>query len=430
MLLGAGIGALFGRRPATRVIGAAIGAATVGAGALYTTTYQVVTGKKWVPARRRREWELEQYMDVLKYVKYKRLYEYERKRALEEEGFDVQKYFEARDKHKELVKARKRALMEAKRAIQKLKEDQTDELFRILEKYNIRLAVEDDKKRARKAVKRPEQKAAAQEVERANALAQAETGEANEQEKAKRVQRSFDELKKLAIKSINAELASLKTSSEVSEEDLPVRARRAIAYYRQMKQTMYGYEPGEPLGDFIVALPKKERRYFRYFLKMPKWEYKQLKKVAPEWLFYGLAPAHGDRAPKKPKLEEYFKTHYLPDESWEGWRPDVDLEAVRVKLVDKMHLDPGEFDIWEEDELRAQQVPVRAPKMNMRTPGNAGEIAERLRRLLSAAGVEDIDVNVEPSDKAGIEVNMHMGYDMSRDLVEYINRDPAMLLAD
>jgi len=71
-------------KPAARIIGGVVG------GALGTTRALkgFITGEKWVPNRRKREWALDEYIDILQYIKQARLYDAARQSAIESEGID------------------------------------------------------------------------------------------------------------------------------------------------------------------------------------------------------------------------------------------------------------------------------------------------------------------------------------------------------
>lgn len=73
-----------GLHGAGRLIGAALGLA-LGVG---RSLYSAAKGQLWTPKRRRREWAVDEYADILNYVKYSRLYEQQRQRAIAEEGID------------------------------------------------------------------------------------------------------------------------------------------------------------------------------------------------------------------------------------------------------------------------------------------------------------------------------------------------------
>lgn len=368
------LGSLFGRNNYGRMVGAALGGSLVGAGVLYRKLYEIIEGKRWVPARRRKEWEMEEYIDILKYIKFRRLFEAAAKRAQEQEDFDVIEYIEAERKFKSEKKERLEELNWFKRRLYTGK-------------------VKNIKKELR-----------------ALGLEPAE---------------DIEELDKAAMRAVNQEIRAVQQSKYETEELPPISAA-ALEYYRQMRATMYAYEPGEPLSDFISALPKKERRYFRYFLQMPEEEYEKLKDVAPDWLFYGLAPARGDAPPPKPSLEEYFQNRFLPDENWQGWLPDVSLDDVRIKLAKHMVPDVRDVDIWPDDEARAMLSPAPAPQM-YRARERGHVLREKLESLLSASGIEDIETYLDPYDD-GLVIDVDLDWDVRSELIDLINNDPTILL--
>jgi hypothetical protein len=72
----------------------------------------LLTGQRWVPERRKREAEAEEYMDVLKYVKYTKLYNDARQQAIEKEGIDVEQISDLMGNIKEEAKYRQRTAWE------------------------------------------------------------------------------------------------------------------------------------------------------------------------------------------------------------------------------------------------------------------------------------------------------------------------------
>lgn len=109
------LGSLFRGSPGGRLKGFIAGA-TLGA-SLSTARVmnETITGETWIPKRRRKEREINEYFDVLEYVKYRGLYEKTRRIAIKEEGVDVAKVIEARNRQKYQNKREKRMLSGFKR---------------------------------------------------------------------------------------------------------------------------------------------------------------------------------------------------------------------------------------------------------------------------------------------------------------------------
>lgn len=72
-LITAGIGALFGRGPKERAAAALFGLTTGMAFSAYTNTKEVFTGERFIPKERKKQMALEEYADILSYVKNKSL---------------------------------------------------------------------------------------------------------------------------------------------------------------------------------------------------------------------------------------------------------------------------------------------------------------------------------------------------------------------
>jgi len=72
-LITAGIGALFGRRATTRAVGALVGFTTGTAYSAYNNAKEVFTGERFIPKERKKQMALEEYTDILSYVKNRSL---------------------------------------------------------------------------------------------------------------------------------------------------------------------------------------------------------------------------------------------------------------------------------------------------------------------------------------------------------------------
>ena len=121
-------------------------------------------------------------------------------------------------------------------------------------------------------------------------------------------------------------------------------------------------------------------------------ERKKILKIAPKYMRRALQSAYGMKVDKKENLTQYFKEHYLPDASWEGWQEGMNLKAVRTKLIQKHGFNMKEMNVWENDKAEADlygSVPL--PNMNYRTR-DALEVKSKLRSLLGSAGIKELDI--------------------------------------
>ena len=347
--IGAFVGSLFGRGTFGKLVGATIGGTTVAIGKGYAA-FNSNQDRAWRPERRIKQEALNEYVDTLKYVKNMRLYEQYKQKAKAEDHFDVETFENS---------------SEAKGISNKLKQQE-------LTNYKKRVKLDfknhmnfDFKYGAPKYVE--------------NGM-------------------TYNEV----IHGINKELAEIQSQRKVTKA--PLNAMKAIQFKQQADATMYGYEPGDSLVNIMTALPKKERQYFKHFMDAPEEEKDKILRIAPSYLRRALQSTWGMKVDEKPDLDEYFMQHGLPDENWIGWNEDVDMEDVKVKIVHKEKMDPGEFDIWHDTKRKADAVNIPVP--NMRATNSRGEAQMKLYRLLSHSGFEDIQMrhNSSYDSKADVSV--------------------------
>jgi hypothetical protein len=194
--------------------------------------------------------------------------------------------------------------------------------------------------------------------------------------------------KKQTISAINQEIAELQSQRKLTK--VPENALKAIEFKQAADQTMYGYNPGDSLVNIMSALPKKDRQYFKHFMDAPEEEKEKILRIAPSYMRRALQSVWGKPVDKKPTLNEYFMTHGLPDASWIGWSENTDMNDVKVKLVHKNGLDPGEFDIWEDNREKADAVNIPIPQMH--ATNNARQTQIRLQQLLGRNGYDNVQV--------------------------------------
>lgn len=359
--MGAFFGSRFGTSPYGRLIGAVIGGSVIGAGSLYREMEEAVTGEAWIPGRRKEEREVNEYFDMLKYVKYMGLYGQAAKES-QAAGFSVEEYLEREKGLGEYRSERKRFLQEGKKQIQ------------------------------------------------------LDPGKAAQVANQLRIAGPSDA--KSIVKAINQEIKQL--ANERSLDAIPEKAAQAIMYYREAQRTMYAYDAGDPLQDLMAALPKRDREYLPEFIKAPAQERERILDVVPDYMKRPLQAAWGMEVDDKPALTDYFARHGLPDANWSGWRPDVSLDAVKIKFINREGLDRSEFGIYPQDQERAMLDPTPVPVMNRERSPEA--VRGRLEQLLKGAGVEDLEIEVLPG-KGGVNVSVDIRRDRRKEIEAYMTEN-------
>jgi hypothetical protein len=111
------IGKLIGGTWRRAAWGAGIAGAIGAVGSIFRIAGEIDSGETWIPERRKKEREIDEYFDVLKYMKFRGLYEYARKKAYEEEGIDINAFLGDPEREGNIRSRRIRQLEEAKRAL-------------------------------------------------------------------------------------------------------------------------------------------------------------------------------------------------------------------------------------------------------------------------------------------------------------------------
>lgn len=221
--------------------------------------------------------------------------------------------------------------------------------------------------------------------------------------------------KEQAIKAINQEMAEIQGDRKVTK--IPDNALKAIKYRQATKQTMYGYEPGDSLVNIMTALPKKDRQYFKHFMDAPEEEKDKILRIAPSYMRRALQSVWGRPVDKKPSLEEYFQNHALPDQKWIGWEDTTDMDDVKVKLIHQNNLDPGEFDVWDDNKEKADQTNIPIPLINAKN--NARQVQVKLNSLLTSAGYNDVQttfLDSKNNNKTKLIINRDARNDVERQI--------------
>ena len=345
------IGSLFGENKFGKLVGGTIGftASIVGKG---IAQYHKEEDRDWRPRRRVKQEELNEYYDTLKYVKYRRLYEEYKEKAKVEDDFDVNRYIISKTYKGELNKKRQKELQDFKKFF---KLD-----FEHRSRYNFKYG-----------------KPIYADIEHSD--------------------------KKTLIHDINLEITELQNKRKV--EKVPLNAIKALQYKEQMDKTMFAYEPGDSLVNIMSALPKKERQYFKHFMDAPEEEKEKILRIAPRYLRRALQSTWGLKVDEKPTLEQYFSQHALPDASWVGWQENTNFEDLKVKLVHANKLDPGEFDIWENNEESASKVNIPIPNINKTSSRIYTQ--RRLSELLRSYNIEDVQMSYVNSSNPSVNVNIY-----------------------
>lgn len=356
-LHGAGIGFL--SAPRNRWKGAWIGGLTFGTLAGIRTVNDTIDdltpfgdNSAWVPKRRQKERNIDEYFDRLTYVKYKGLYNKAVEDAAKYEGTDLNALFASVDEDKKMGRGLKDYLNTQKKwlTIQK-KVGVSNE-----EEYDLALA---------------------------------------------------DIRKQLKEGDENREYAQVGPYTALA---LRYKDTYESTLYAAGVGDTYDY------NKIYRALPSKDKQYFTEFQKASPRERERILELVPEnqrpiyQRFYGL------KIDKPESMQRYFKDAVLPDENWEGWEPDVSLDHVKIKVMRDEGIELTEANFWADDEAAADASGVESIPMtpNPFSAINQGELEKVLRGAgLQDVRIQMVSA---PSEGYGVQTALNIQKDRRQEV--------------
>lgn len=392
--LGAVLGQAFVRRKESKLVAALMVGSIAAVGGLIADARHE-PDKAWIPRRREKEREIEEYFDVLKYIKARGIYREAIRRAKRDGIRDPERKIKKIEERARRRRKKLERLEERKKRLYIKKELEPDRNREKIEKLEARLETARDPKVRRNLERRIEQV---------------------------RVNRRY----RNKFSKVSKDILDIK-----EEKDLYKLSKWEIIAYQALmesKQTLYGGDPFGDQRDFEAALPNKYREYAREFLKTKDAkERKEILSLVPENQKRYYQARWGMKVDKKPDLEDFFKDRYLPDANWEGWRPEKDLEDVMIKVIQRGRLDPAEFGIWKDDIKRAEEN--NAPALDFKNyKRNPDDIEKELRMLLGGAGLGNIDIVITPNENDEIRIELEMQRDRTKEFEEFTRNNIEYIL--
>jgi len=117
----------------------------------------------------------------------------------------------------------------------------------------------------------------------------------------------------------------------------------------------------------------------------------------------------------------------VPGPDWVGFHPSVDLDSIKLKLIQNEGRDMYDFDLWPSDRANLARRPfINDEAIREIEPASLGEseIRSKLRELLHQHGAENVDVSVAmyPSDRASYNVDLDLTQDRSEEMRDAYKR--------
>lgn len=173
----------------------------------------------------------------------------------------------------------------------------------------------------------------------------------------------------------------------------------ALEYKQMADSTIYALDENSSDMEIINSLNKYDKEYFEEFMKeKDESKRKEILKLVGPYKSKVLELAWQGKSSNVKSNYEYFNSHLLPNQYWAGWKPDVDLEKVKMKTIENEGLLLSDFGLYESE--KTTQEYFTAPNIKHINENNtiAPLLALRLRQTLDGAGIKDSDIEIVPNE--------------------------------
>lgn len=214
-------------------------------------------------------------------------------------------------------------------------------------------------------------------------------------------------LQKAYLKLLNKQKNAVEENKVI--ENIGEWGRTAMLYRKAMNSTMFGLTEDSSWGEIVSALPQNDREFFMEFVKeRDKDKRKKILDTVSPQLRKALQMAWKMDLDKEETNEEYFTKHKLPDATWAGWRPDVDMQGIEAKTIKNEGATLSDFGLYE-SALDTPSANLFGDDLQYSDYSeNSSTVEKNLTYILKGQGLKDVDIKVYDGigDKSTIEAKI------------------------
>jgi len=202
-------------------------------------------------------------------------------------------------------------------------------------------------------------------------------------------------------------LSYVKNTRLASQAQAAGDSRGAVQYRMAAKRTMYGADiySGD-IDTLALALPKRKREHFRSMIQeQDPGNREKILSTAGRLERRIYQAAWGMKVERRPELQDYFERHELPDDNWEGWHPNTNMDHVKIKIGQSMGIEMSQMGYYPQ---QLKQANFANPSYPDFFSDQQPSVMERLKNLISDMGISG---SVQPimNPFVGEEVNVYAG---------------------
>jgi hypothetical protein len=151
------------------------------------------------------------------------------------------------------------------------------------------------------------------------------------------------------------------------------KTKDAAAYSRYAHKTVFGTNTNAPILKQYSALPQAEKDRFEGFRRVTdRRKRERILELLPEDVKPIMIAVWDQQEGKNPSressrkqtdankmaiVEQYLTEQGMPDETWAGWNPHMDMNDVKIKYVEDNGYDAMQFNYWPSQQAMLARKP-------------------------------------------------------------------------
>ena len=153
---------------------------------------------------------------------------------------------------------------------------------------------------------------------------------------------------------IKNKIASLEESQSIAFHAGGKYTKAAIAYKKAAESTIYGLNEGSSRDEIMAAVPNQYKDHFMAFMnETDNKKRKEILSYMPDYLKKPLQVAWGQDYEVRSNAR-YFRKKKLPNMAWKGWKPNVNMDHVKMKTIESEGMLLSDFGYYESEKSKAQ----------------------------------------------------------------------------
>ncbi len=205
------------------------------------------------------------------------------------------------------------------------------------------------------------------------------------------------------LNDIKNRIASLEERQRIAFRAGGKYTKAAIAYKKAAESTIYGLNEGSSQDEIMAAVPNQYKDHFMAFMnESDDKKRKEILSYMPDYLKKPLQVAWGQDYEVRSNAR-YFRKKKLPNMAWKGWKPNVNMDHVKMKTIESEGMLLADFGYYESEKSKAQYEEADAVRQLKKGSGIVG-VRAKLLSVMQGMGMPLSNITVEETSSPGISI--------------------------